>query len=757
MRKLATAALAFSSAIFLSQYLLPFSWLGYCAVLSAALAFLGIFFKPERRLRFIIIMLFLAVGFAWNTVYLSVFLGPTKALNNKTATVSAVVADYPQVTDYGSTLQLIIRQDGASDVRAQLYLYGEYPNVAPGNTVEITARFRFAETMYGEKTDSYLSRGITLLATTDSTLIVTDDSTSILYLPSRIAHAMSLMTQQIFPDDAEAFMRALLLGEKSGVYQDTSLTSALSATGTSHIVAVSGMHVAFLMGLLGLLIKRKWLLAVIGIPVVILFMAVVGFHPSITRAGIMQIFLICAPLFKRERDTITALSASLMLIVLCNPYSISSTGLHLSFAATLGIVLFTEKIYTALDAPLHRRKLYAHSLVKGTVRFIIASLATTLGALVFSIPLVALHFGSVSIIAPLANLLVLWAVTLAFCGGIGAVLLGFIAAPLGTVAAFLVALPVRHVIGVTGLLARIPFASVYTDNTAVIIWLVYIYLMLITIIALRIKGRQLVYPISLSVVSLCLVLVLTSVFSGIRGFTVTVLDVGQGQSVVLTDNAFTAVVDCGSTSGKDAGDLLVKHLISDGRLTIDLLILTHYHSDHAGGIVEVLERIPVSTLAVPDPAIDDSGLPTEILALAHKKGIEIITVTENLVVTAGGTTLTLCAPLGSESENERGLSIICSHGDFDVLLTGDMSANIELRLIALVPLPDIEVLIAGHHGSKYSTSDELLHATTPELAIISSGYNSYGHPAPETLFKLLQAGITVYRTDLHGDVSINAW
>lgn len=105
--------------------------------------------------------------------------------------------------------------------------------------------------------------------------------------------------------------------------------------------------------------------------------------------------------------------------------------------------------------------------------------------------------------------------------------------------------------------------------------------------------------------------------------------------------------------------------------------------------------------------------------------------------------------------NEECLSVLCSAGAFDVLFTGDMDADSEYRLIASHPLPDVEVLVAGHHGSRYSTGGDLLAEVRPEAAVISCGAeNRYGHPHRETLIRLARAGARIYRTDLQGNIHI---
>ena len=145
-----------------------------------------------------------------------------------------------------------------------------------------------------------------------------------------------------------------------------------------------------------------------------------------------------------------------------------------------------------------------------------------------------------------------------------------------------------------------------------------------------------------------------------------------------------------------------------------------------------------------------------ITALAEEKGIETLFLAEDADVTFGESALRIYAPLGSGGANEEGLSVLCTAGDFDGLITGDMNDTVEKRLAKYGSLPDLELLVAGPHGSKYATSEELLLATRPELAVISVGYNTYGHPAPETLERLAAAGCAIYRTDWSGTVTITA-
>jgi len=546
-------------------------------------------------------------------------------------------------------------------------------------------------------------------------------------------------------------MQALLMGKRDALNQDASLNAALSASGIIHVVAISGMHVSFLMGFLAVIVRNKRLFAFVGIPVLLLFMAMTGFTPSVTRAGIMQIFLICAPIFRRESDSITSLSSALMLLLAINPYACASVGLQLSFAATLGIILFTGRITSAVSDTVRGSALQKKKPYRIAFTFVVSSLATTLGALIFTIPLTAVHFGYVSLIAPVTNLLTLWAISLAFPIGLSACILGFIFIPLGSIVAYFVSLLVQYVIMVARAFAAIPYSVVYSSNVHIMFWLAYIYIMFTALPILKARTRQYICPVCISIMLLCAVILASTFIPWGSATAVTVLDVGQGMSVVINSGEHTMIVDCGSNSGENAGEIAHEFLLNQGKASIDLMVLTHFHSDHVNGVEFLLSRIGVSVLAIPDP--DGSFLADDIIALARRRGTDIIYVTETLGVSLGEMEVMLYPPVGFGDENERGVSVL-TIGDINSLITGDMNSSSERSLLRFAELPEIDLLVVGHHGSRHSTSEELLAAVLPEIAVIPVGRNSFGHPSEETLGRLEQYSVTVYQTDLLGHVTV---
>ena len=208
----------------------------------------------------------------------------------------------------------------------------------------------------------------------------------------------------------------------------------------------------------------------------------------------------------------------------------------------------------------------------------------------------------------------------------------------------------------------------------------------------------------------------------------------------------------------NAGDIAADYIQAAGRSSLDFLILTHYHEDHANGVSQLLQRMQVSQLILPDVE-EESPLRQEIITLAREKGVPITFLREDTRFHWGTSgELTLLAPLGQGTDtNELGLTVLASAGNFDVLITGDMGGEVEHLLLEHTELPDLELLVAGHHGSATSTTQELLQAVTPDMTAISVGeHNLYGHPAQETLERLAQSGTEIYRTDLQGTILVQA-
>ncbi len=315
----------------------------------------------------------------------------------------------------------------------------------------------------------------------------------------------------------------------------------------------------------------------------------------------------------------------------------------------------------------------------------------------------------------------------------------------------MIAYLVRYILWVAGTITAFPLAAVYTDNYYMAIWLVFVYL--IGLCMLLPNGRRLVLP-GICVGSLGLCFCLWLGYLDGKEFDATLLDVGQGQCLILQGGNVTAMYDCGGSGVENAGETAARFLLSKSITHLDVLILSHYDIDHAGGVCQLLSRIPVSLLYLPDLPCD-TGLREEITEAATSQGTEIRYVTYDETLSFSDSTLQIFAPVNPSSENDASLGLLFTQGSFDLLATGDMTAQAEMRLLSGHSIPNIEVLIAGHHGAATSTSDTLLELTRPESVLISVGKdNPYHHPSDEALSRIAAFGAEIFRTDLCGDITI---
>lgn len=747
MRILASVAIPFSAAIFAAVYLAPAWTLPWLAAGCAALALPALLLKGERRTRVLLSALGLAAGLLWTWGYDGLFVAPALALDGAEGTYTFTLTDWPRATAYGVSLPARLALPGERDPKVILYA-DEGQNLKPGDTVTCTAALRRANLRYGEESEYYLSKGVALLAyARGAPEVFSPPGLPVRYWPLAAARAVKERLAILFPADTAGFMGALLTGDTATL--DGGVYAAFQRTGLAHVVAVSGQHVSFLAGLLAVLMgKRRRVSAAVTIAVLLFFAAATGGSPSVLRAVYLQCALLLAPLLGREDDKATSLSTVLMLLLMWNPHAAASGNLQLSFAAVAGIYLLTGPLYDRWTRALGGKPL--HRLL----RLLYGNLAASIGALAFTTPLLAWYFGTVSLVAPIANLLALWAVFYAFLGGLAAAAVGFLLPGVGQALGWVIAWLVRYVQWVASSLAKLPFAAVPAHGY-LWLWLGFVYVLLVLWALWRGERKRPVVLAFACAVTLCAALffnVLTLRGGDLR---VSVLDVGQGASALLCSDGMTALVDCGGTSASGSGDAAANAVQATGSSRLDYLILTHFHADHAGGVERLMQRLEVGTLIIPDAQPDDP-LRARILALAEEEGAEVRFLLDDDRLALGEASLTLYAPLGDGGANEEGLSVLATCGDFDALVTGDMNAAVEKRLVKYGNLPDIELLVVGHHGSSYSSSEELLMATRPEYAVISVGYNNYGHPAPEALERLAAAGCEIYRTDLMGTVSITA-
>lgn len=653
-----------------------------------------------------------AAAWGWVGLVQAWFYTPLRALDGQTGTAEILALDYGEETDYGQR------------VKGRIYIVGkgytltaylkEGVQAEPGNVLK--GQFQFRLTLPGgEKESSYdASSGIFLRATAKSeTIVEPGQAGSLRFIPQRLAKRMKDILRFCLPGDVFPFAQSLLLGDSGEL--DYGTKTALTVSGIRHIIAVSGLHV----GVLWLLIRRltgnrPFLAALVGIPSVALFAALAGFTPSVCRAGLMAGLLMLAACFGREYDPLTELALAALVLLEINPFTILSAGFQLSVLSVLGILLFQKKIQRKLETVLNPR--------------LAGPIAVTLSAMSLSTPLAAYYFGVVSLVGVVTNLLVLPLVTVIFYG-VGAVCaLGGVSLTVGRLLGWVLAWPIRLVLAIAKGFSRVPLAALYPCGVFHALALAGSYVLLMAYVLFQ-KGK-LRYYVCASVCLTAVCVFLAGWLPRQEDFRFTVLDVGQGQSLVLQSRGETMVIDCGGWSGESAADKAAEYLLSQNIYKVEALALTHYDEDHAGGAEYLLGRVKAKEMLLPEGKEDRS-------------------------IPFGVGTLRLFPYTGGNLGQENSMAILFESENCVILVTGDLDLAGERRLVREGKIPRADILVVGHHGSKNATSAELLEAARPKVAVVSVGAgNPFGHPTQETLDRLEAAGAKVYRTDQSGTIVI---
>lgn len=746
MRKLMWFAIGLCAACALSVYLLSGVIAFLLGLLFLAMGVALLCLRRKNWLRIAaVICIGIATGLLWYRLYDAAHLSSIRSVDGEIRTITIECNDYSFESDYGITADGVTEIAG-KDCQVRFYLNQKEP-LSPGDRV--TGAFRLRYTAPGGKEDPthHSGNGTLLLAYPKGDNTVTPaQNRHIRYIPAYLRQYLMSLITDMFSTEGAAFAKALLLGDTSELRYETE--SDLSASGIRHVAAVSGLHVSILFSIVYLFSgKRRVLTVLIGIPVLLVFAAMAGFSPSIVRASLMQLLMLLALLFKREYDPPTALAFAALVMLTVNPLTVTSTGFQLSVASVAGIFLFCGRINTWLQDTRRIGKWNQNKRLRKLTNAVTASVSISLSALITTTPLTAWYFGNICLLSALTNLLCLWVVTILFCGIIGACILGSIWLPLGKGLAWVLGWLVKYILTIAKGIASIPVSVVYTKSPYIVAWLVFVYLLLCVFIFSKQKR-----PLTLcccAVLSLCIAMLASWAEPLMDDYRVTVLDVGQGQCVLLQSKGKTYMVDCGGEYDEDTADSAAAMLLSQGVSHLDGMILTHYDKDHVGAAGYLLYRIGADVLILPEGR---GAKDWDDTLLKHHTG-EVLRGDESLQICWEDAKISVYSSWNTETSNESSLCVLFQTQKCAILITGDRSTVGEEVLVKTVALPQLDALVVGHHGAASSTGEALLEATRPKTALISVGKdNIYQHPSDQVLDRLIRYGCEIRRTDIEGTI-----
>lgn len=577
---------------------------------------------------------------------------------------------------------------------------------------------------------------------------------------------------RLMPNPEAALMQGILLGIETGIPPD--LYDDFNATGASHIIVISGANLTIVAALFSLsfgrVLGKRWAywLTLIGI---LLYVLLVGADAAVVRAAVMGSLFVTAIYLGRRATAYVSLFASALVLTTLNPFSLWDVGFQLSFAATLGLILFAPVIERLFERGL--TQIVSREQARQGVRVLNDVLIVTLAAQVLTVPLVVYHFGRLSLVAPLTNLLILPVQPPIMTWGGAATLVGLVPflEPVARVLAWIPWLCLAYTNTIVRWMANWPFASLQIGQ-ADADRLVFYYTLIAGAVWLA-RWRQgyarrvwnwmtsrwstaVIVGLPLAVATLVWLAVLQLPDGKLH---VAFLDVGQGDAILITTQQGQQILIDGGPSPTALTSALGKEMPFWDR-SIDLVVLTHPDADHITGLVEVLERYRVGGW-LDNGRPDADTLYAECLILLKAASVPRHTVHAGDHVDLGqGLVLETLHPppdlmAGTDADsNNNSLVFHLNWGEASFLLTGDVEAEAEQLLVGSGQSLSADVLKVAHHGGGSSSSAEFLAAVQPRYAVISVGAeNHFGHPVQAVLDRLAQPGdATVLRTDESGTI-----
>jgi competence protein ComEC len=748
-------------------------------------AFLGLLWWKDRRVR---------LG-AWCT--LALILGTSRLLIATPRFDESSLATY---NDIGwVTLEgVVAREPDERDTHVYLHVRAERLTLPDGTALDVEGLAlvrtnRYPPHRYGDRVTveglletppvfetfsyrDYLARqGIySQITRAQVTLLAENQANPLRHYLLRFKRSAQSVIARILPEPQAALLTGILLGVDTGIPRD--LMDDFSATGTTHIIAISGFNFAIIASIFAGLAQRvfakRWAVWV-AIAGVVIYAILVGASAAVVRAAIMGVLYLLARHLGRETFAPVSLAATAFIMTLWDPDVLWDVGFQLSFAATIGLVIYTEPLERLCERVLI--SVTSAERAQQTVRSISDTLLATMAAQVTTLPIILYYFGRLSIVTLVSNVLVLPVQSYLMIAGGLATLLGLMVRPLGQAMGWVAWVFLTYTIKVVRLTADVSFASVEVGMEGWMVWGYYALLGGLTWWLALPEEKKLgfVAPLTdktrfpgsretkllLGAATVLLVLAFSAWQSLPDGrLHVVFLDVGQGDAIFIQTPSGRQVLIDGGPSETVLLSQLGRQMPFWDR-SLDVVLLTHPDADHITGLVEVLERYEVH-MVIHCEVEAANDVYEHWLHLVEAEGAKVYQGETRLRLALDeGLDMVVLHPgaewVGGVEENYNNDSIVTrlTYGPVSVLLPGDIEAEVERQLVARGALLRSTVLKAAHHGSCTSTTPAFLEAVDPQMVVISVGTdNTFGHPCDEVLERL--DGLPVYRTDEQGAVEV---
>jgi competence protein ComEC len=789
--------------IYLSGAWVAGIYLGSKFALPLALIFIGLiplpllFRFPRQRKAIILSAICLIVFFGGAFCY-QASLPPQdeshlQFYNGQEVEIKGVINTDPEVRDKATHIRLSaseIRVDnGWQQVSGEALLFvPRYPTYEYGDVLQVTGKLETPPELDDFDYEGYLAnQGIySTMLYPKIEILETGKGFKPLEWVYSLRNSLFQTLAKVMPEPQASLAQGIILGIRYNI--PASIKDNFVQTGTAHILAISGLHLSIMAGILlsigiWLFGRRRHIYIWLALGTIWLYALLTGMHPPVVRGAIMASLFLTAELLGRQRTAITSLAFAAAIMVGINPQILWDASFQLSFLAMAGLI-FIAPPFMSLGRKAVSATIGEQGVGVSLASIITDSFSVTLAATIAVWPVVAHYFGIVSLVGPLATFLALPALPGIIAIGALAGLIGLFALPIAQAMGWLTWLFTSYMLLVVNGLAPLPLSSIEVSTVDPVLIVVY-YLVLAAAIWLGSNWKRLEPQMSKAktwlrsvagksaelfprlpkrwVIPPLLVLAILASVAAVtmpdNNLHVSFLNVGQGDAILIQKGNQQILVDGGPSPQAISLELSNKMPFWDR--TIELVILTHPHSDHLAGLVEVLQRYKVEQVLYPD--LDyESPLYDEWLKLIEEKDIKYtiaqagqqIDLGDGVVIKVLNPQASLLTDTESDIDN-NGVVLRLSLGRVSFLLAADIGWEAEFELISEQAELASNVLKVAHHGSDTSTTPEFLSAVNPEAAVISVGEdNPFGHPNAVVVERLEEklGSENIFRTDEQGTI-----
>lgn len=547
-------------------------------------------------------------------------------------------------------------------------------------------------------------------------------------------------------DEEGNLLLAILLGDKDKLSED--IQESFKTSNLSHMLAVSGAHVSYIiLGLTYVLqnsIIGKKNGKIVCIIFLLAFMAITNFTPSVTRACIMAILTLFSGIIYRKSDVYTNISVAALITLIFNPYSLLDLGFQLSYGGTIGIIIFIKRI----------QEKKSNSKV---INYIKQMALVSIYANIIIIPIMMYHFNTVSLTFIISNIMASPILGIIVITGFLFIITSITVKPLTRLIAIFIKPILIILIKISQICSKLPFSNILVVTPYMFNVISYYAIILYCIKSKKNNKCKII-------ICLLIVLILINFIIYIfpQKLRIFFIDVGQGDStLIITPDKKTVLIDGGGSDSFDVGEkVLLPYLLDRRILKVDYVLISHFDTDHCGGILTIMEKVKVKNIIISEQAEHSENYERFKKLMIHKK-IRLIEVKKGDKIKIGRYSefkiLFPTSRLLSENPlNNNSIVAQFNYNNFKMLFTGDIEKLAEQQILKTEKAEiRADILKVAHHGSKTSSIPEFIKAVRPRIALIGVGKNNtFGHPNQQTIKNLENIKCRIYRTDLQGEIII---